>query len=146
MLDNAAAPNFDPRRLAATGDTVYVCAPARYQDLVAPIVVAFLEQVRAGAYAASAIGANSGRAPPLTLVLDELANIAPIPDLPALVSEGGSQKPRCHCDLPAARVTCALTRRTRRDTPPCRSCGSSPGLILIRRSRTHGLLVRPGVG
>jgi type IV secretion system protein VirD4 len=91
VLDNAAAPNFDPRRLAATGDTVYVCAPARYQDLVAPIVVAFLEQVRAGAYAASAMGANSGRVPPLTLVLDELANIAPIPDLPALVSEGGSQ-------------------------------------------------------
>jgi type IV secretion system protein VirD4 len=91
VLDNATAPNFDPRRLASTGDTVYVCAPARYQDLVAPIVVAFLEQVRAGAYAASAVGANSRRVPPLTLVLDELANIAPIPDLPALVSEGGSQ-------------------------------------------------------
>ena len=28
---------------------------------------------------------------PLTLVLDELANIAPLPDLPALVSEGGGQ-------------------------------------------------------
>jgi type IV secretory pathway TraG/TraD family ATPase VirD4 len=28
---------------------------------------------------------------PVTLVLDELANIAPLPDLPAMVSEGGSQ-------------------------------------------------------
>ena len=45
VLDNAAAPNFDPRHLAAGGDTVYVCAPARVQELVAPIVVAFLEQV-----------------------------------------------------------------------------------------------------
>jgi type IV secretory pathway TraG/TraD family ATPase VirD4 len=85
-LDNAAAPNFEPRRLVTGQDTVYVCAPARYQALVAPIVVAFLEQVRAGAYAA----ATPGR-PPVALVLDELANIAPIPDLPAMVSEGGGQ-------------------------------------------------------
>jgi type IV secretion system protein VirD4 len=90
VLDNAAAPNFDPRQLASTHDTVYVCAPARYQDLVAPIVVAFLEQVRAGAYAAWA-ATGPGVPAPLTLVLDELANIAPIPDLPAMVSEGGGQ-------------------------------------------------------
>jgi type IV secretory pathway TraG/TraD family ATPase VirD4 len=90
VLDNAAAPNFDPRRLVASHDTVYVCAPARYQDLVAPIVVAFLEQVRAGTYAAWA-RSPGGLPVPLTLVLDELANIAPLPDLPAMVSEGGSQ-------------------------------------------------------
>jgi type IV secretory pathway TraG/TraD family ATPase VirD4 len=88
VLDNAASVNFDPRLLHSTRDTVYVCAPARYQDLVAPIVVAFLEQARAGAYqsAAAATPANA-----LTLVLDEVANIAPLPDLPALVSEGGGQ-------------------------------------------------------
>jgi type IV secretory pathway TraG/TraD family ATPase VirD4 len=60
---------------------------------VAPIVVAFLEQIRTGTYAASA-GAVAGRSAspvPVTLVLDELANIAPLPDLPAMVSEGGSQ-------------------------------------------------------
>ncbi len=91
VLDNAAAPNFDPRLLAGSGDTVYLCAPARYQELVAPIVVAFLEQVRAGCYAIWA-SASPGRSRcPVTLVLDELANIAPIPDLPAMVSEGGSQ-------------------------------------------------------
>lgn len=105
VLDSAAAPNFDPRRLATTRDTVYVCAPARFQELVAPIVVAFLEQVRAGAYAVSSRQRDAGldpgasvppgrqpaAVPPLTLVLDELANIAPIPDLPAMVSEGGGQ-------------------------------------------------------
>ena len=63
VLDNCAAPNFDPRRFVGTADTVYVCAPARYQELVAPIVVAFLEQVRAGAYA-SAAAAVAGRAAP----------------------------------------------------------------------------------
>ncbi len=85
VLDNTAPVNFDPRRLIGSADTVYVCAPARHQDLVAPIVVAFLEQARAAAYAAC------GPHPPLTLVLDEVANIAPLPDLPAMVSEGGSQ-------------------------------------------------------
>ena len=76
-------------------------APARHQELVAPIVVAFLEQARAGAYAAT------DRPAPLTLVLDELANIAPIPDLPSLVSEGGSQgvlTVGCLQDLSQART------------------------------------------
>ena len=85
VLDHSGPVNLDPAQLIGTGDTVYVCAPARHQALVAPIVVAFLEQARAGAYSADP------RPAPLTLVLDELANIAPIPDLPALVSEGGSQ-------------------------------------------------------
>lgn len=85
VLDHSAGPNFDPHALAAGTDTVYISAPARHQEMTAPIVVAFLDQVRAGAYS------RSGQAPPVTLVLDEMANIAPIPDLPSLVSEGGSQ-------------------------------------------------------
>jgi type IV secretion system protein VirD4 len=86
VLDHCAPVNFDPVSLISTTDTVYVCAPARHQELVAPIVVAFLDQARSGAYATWSRGH-----PPLTLILDELANIAPIPDLAALVSEGGSQ-------------------------------------------------------
>ncbi|HET6874227.1 MAG TPA: type IV secretory system conjugative DNA transfer family protein [Acidimicrobiales bacterium] len=101
VLDRSDRPNFDPARLAAGRDTVYVCAPARQQDLIAPIVVAFLDQARAGAFA------GTGRHLPLTLVLDELANIAPIPDLPALISEGGSQgvlTVGCLQDLSQARA------------------------------------------
>lgn len=86
VLDLSDPPNFDPAGLAGTGDTVYVCAPAQHQKQVAPIVVGFLDQARSGAFAA----AGTARAH-LTLVLDELANIAPIPDLPSLVSEGGGQ-------------------------------------------------------
>jgi type IV secretion system protein VirD4 len=87
-LDNAAPANFDPRALHSSCDTVFVCAPARHQELVSPIVVAFLDQARSGCYSA---WPGAGRAAPLTLVLDEVANIAPLPDLPALVSEGGGQ-------------------------------------------------------
>ena len=87
-LDASEAANIEPAALHASGDTVYVCAPGDRQDLVAPVVVAFLERARAGAYAAAA--AHRGSAP-LTFVLDEVANVAPLPDLPALVSEGGGQ-------------------------------------------------------
>jgi Type IV secretory system Conjugative DNA transfer len=87
-LATAREVNFDPRAFAASADTVYVCAPARHQALVAPIVVAFVEQLRAGAYALSAAGRPFQ---PMVLALDELANVAPLPDLPSLVSEGGGQ-------------------------------------------------------
>ena len=99
----AEQPNFDPAQFPVGSGTIYICAPARYQALVAPIVVAFLEQVRAATYAAS-----SSRALPLpvTLVLDEVANVAPLPDLPAMVSEGGGQgllTVACLQDLSQAR-------------------------------------------
>ena len=87
-LDLADQPNFDPSRFPEGADTVYVCGPARYQALMAPVVVAFLEQVRAATYAAAAGGRPHL---PVTLVLDEVANVAPLPDLPAMVSEGGGQ-------------------------------------------------------
>jgi type IV secretory pathway TraG/TraD family ATPase VirD4 len=104
VLDNSAPVVMAPEALAASGDTVYICAPARHQDLVAPLVVAFLEQVRAGAYAERRMGRVTV---PITLVLDEVANIAPIPDLPALVAEGGSQGVltlACLQDLSQARL------------------------------------------
>jgi type IV secretion system protein VirD4 len=103
-LTASASPNIEPASLIAGHDTVYVCAPARQQALAAPIVVAFLDQVRAGAYRAAASGRPSA---PVVLALDELANIAPLPDLPALVSEGGGQGVltlACLQDLSQARV------------------------------------------
>lgn len=93
VLQNAARPNFDPGRLWSSRDTVYICAPADRQAAVAPIVVAFLTAARAGAYAQAAGAYRAGRPPgtPLVLALDEVANIAPLPDLPAMVSEAGGQ-------------------------------------------------------
>jgi type IV secretion system protein VirD4 len=107
-LAQAADPNFDPRTLALTADTVYICAPGRDQALTAPLVVGLIEQVRAGAYEASRAAAQGGRRPglPVALLLDEAANIAPLPDLPSIVSEGGSQglvTLACFQDLSQAR-------------------------------------------
>ena len=71
---------------------------------MAPVVVAFLEQVRAATYRTAAEGTLRL---PVTLVLDEVANVAPLPDLPAMVSEGGGQgllTLACLQDLSQARA------------------------------------------
>ena len=84
----AAVPNFDPERFVSSGDTVYITAPAHKQALCAPLVVGVLEQIRYATYERAKIDASG---PPVFLCLDEVANIAPIRDLPALVSEAGGQ-------------------------------------------------------
>ncbi len=60
----------------------------RRQRQFAPLVVAMVGDVRDAAYTRSRDGSAG---PPTLLALDEVANIAPIPDLPAMVSEGAGQ-------------------------------------------------------
>lgn len=64
--------------------TLYVCAPAHEQTRLRPLFTTLLQQLLAAAYERSA--ARGLLDPPLLLVLDEAANIAPLPDLDALVS------------------------------------------------------------
>ena len=75
------------------GSTLYVCSGADDQRHAAPIVSGLLREARLAGYRAAARGelGAATRHPPLLLALDEVANIAPIHDLPALVAEGGSQ-------------------------------------------------------
>jgi type IV secretion system protein VirD4 len=54
------------------------------------MVVGLLEQIRHATYRLAA-NAERGGAPPVYMCLDEVANIAPIHDLPSLVSEAGGQ-------------------------------------------------------
>jgi type IV secretory pathway TraG/TraD family ATPase VirD4 len=88
-LAQASSPNFDPTLFPSSADTVYVCAPARQQALVAPIVVGLIEEIRSATYAHAAM--RSTLDPPVLLALDEVANVAPLPDLAAIVSDGASQ-------------------------------------------------------
>jgi type IV secretory pathway TraG/TraD family ATPase VirD4 len=53
-------------------------------------VVGLVSDVRAAAFDRAAVS-DDRTLMPLLLALDEVANIAPLPDLPALVSEGGGQ-------------------------------------------------------
>ena len=96
----ARSPNFDPATFVGTNDTVYLCAPASSQALHAPLVVALLDQVRTAVY-------RTRFWPPMFFALDEVAQIAPLADLPATIAEGGSQNlvvMACLQDLSQARA------------------------------------------
>jgi len=90
VRETAAHPNFDPARFAASTDTIYVTAPEHRQALCAPLIVGLLEQIRHAVYKRAAQAEAEG--PPMLWALDEVANIAPIHDLPSLVSQAGGQK------------------------------------------------------
>lgn len=89
----AKDPNFDPRAFAQSTDTIYITAPEQHQALCAPLIVGLLEQIRHATYEHSAKRHHSGvhGARRMLWALDEVANIAPIHDLPALVSQAGGQ-------------------------------------------------------
>ena len=86
----AARPNFDPTRFAASADTIYITAPEHRQSLCAPLIVGLLEQIRHAVYERAADETADG--PAMLWALDEVANIAPIHDLPALISQAGGQR------------------------------------------------------
>jgi type IV secretory pathway TraG/TraD family ATPase VirD4 len=68
--------------------TMYICSPGRRQHQFAPLIVAAIGDVRDATYA---LQRNGSLGAPTLLALDEVANIAPVPDLPAMVSEGAGQ-------------------------------------------------------
>jgi len=79
---------INPDEFTASADTIILCAASRLQRHYAPLLVGALGTVRDATYHASAAGTL---AQPVLFALDEVANIAPLPDLPSLVSEGGGQ-------------------------------------------------------
>jgi len=81
-------PPIDPAEFCQGANTMYICSPGRRQHLFAPLIVAAIGDIRDATYQLNRQG--SAVAPTL-LALDEVANIAPIPDLPQLVSEGAGQ-------------------------------------------------------
>jgi type IV secretory pathway TraG/TraD family ATPase VirD4 len=109
---------LDAAEIVEGRGTLYVCAGSEHQRQAAPLVAGLLRELRSAAYErslASTVAGSRGvdndwtgaSKPPLLLVLDELANIAPLHDLPTLVAEGGSQGVvtlACLQDLAQARA------------------------------------------
>lgn len=80
---------------------LHIVAPSRYQAVSTPLIVGLIEQIVHATYDRHAQGAR------LLLALDELANVAPLPRLPSIVSEGGGQGVltlACVQDLSQARA------------------------------------------
>jgi type IV secretion system protein VirD4 len=95
-LKSTVAPDFDAGAFCDSSATLYICATGRHQAVAAPLVVGLLTDIRSAAYARSggpgaASDAAGERRAPVVLALDEVANIAPVPDLPGMVSEGAGQ-------------------------------------------------------
>lgn len=86
----AAATNhseIDPHRLLGGQNTLYLCGPSHEQSRVQGLFAALVSAIVAAAIEQAN---RSGRPldPPLLLVLDEAANIAPLRDLDTLASTG----------------------------------------------------------
>ncbi len=119
-LATTVAPNFDAGSFVESGGTLYICATGSRQALAAPLVVALLNEIRDETYRRFALRVNTrasreaygveqraGHDAPIVFALDEVANIAPLPDLPTMVSEGGGQgllTLACLQDLSQARA------------------------------------------
>ena len=81
VLRSAATSEIDPARLLGGGAaTLYVCAPGHEQERLRPVFATLLHTVLTAAYDAGELD------PPLLVVLDEAANIAPLRDLDAIAS------------------------------------------------------------
>ncbi len=74
------APQFDPAALMSGSDSLYLCAPAHDQRRLTPLFVGILRAVLDQAFD-RVMRSGKPLDPALLVVLDEAANIAPIPDL-----------------------------------------------------------------
>ena len=84
-LNAARQQPLDADELVRGAHTLFICAPGRQQAQLAPLVVGMLSEIQDASYRRADVDA------PMLFALDELANIAPLPELPQLVSEGGGQ-------------------------------------------------------
>ncbi len=87
-LASTELPPLNAAEFVRGANTMYICSAGRRQNQFAPLVVAAIGDVRDATYDRERSGERS---PPTLLALDEVANIAPIPDLPTMLSEGAGQ-------------------------------------------------------
>ncbi|HEY1988397.1 MAG TPA: type IV secretory system conjugative DNA transfer family protein [Acidimicrobiales bacterium] len=77
--------DIDASRLVSGDNTLYLCAPAHDQRRLSPLFTAVLRQVLEHVYD-SVTRTGSPLDPPLLVVLDEAANIAPLSDLDSVAA------------------------------------------------------------
>jgi type IV secretory pathway TraG/TraD family ATPase VirD4 len=92
VLDACSPPaehQFDTDAFLRDGGSLYLLGTTGAQLTVAPLITALVEDLVDAARRQAAATAGGRLDPPLTLLLDEAANIAPIPSLPNLLADGG---------------------------------------------------------
>lgn len=88
QADAARTSGFDPYRFLTRPDAVFVVCPSDAQVNLAPLVIGLVEEIRSAALRLSDRSPTGELPLPLLLALDEVANIVPLPSLPAILAEG----------------------------------------------------------
>jgi len=92
LLCPGAGEGVDVEKFVRDGtDTLYLISEGGDGISTAPLVTAFASAVVSAARRHSQSLPGGRLDPPLTLVLDEAANVAPLPDLPMLMADGGGR-------------------------------------------------------
>jgi type IV secretion system protein VirD4 len=86
-----AGADYSPTALLDGGaNTLYLCAPLHEQERLRPLFSMIVQELLAVVYE-SAAGTGAPLDPPLLLLLDEAANIAPIPNLDEIAATAAGQ-------------------------------------------------------
>lgn len=91
VIAETSGADYSPAALLDGGaNTLYLCAPLHEQERLRPLFSMIVQELLAVVYETAAA---TGRPldPPLLLLLDEAANIAPIPNLDEIASTGAGQ-------------------------------------------------------
>jgi len=89
VLESTARHGIDTEALLDGQNTLYIVAPAKDQERLAPLFAGLVEHVVDAAYARAAAGRPCE--PSLLVVLDEAANTAPIRNLPQIAATAAGQ-------------------------------------------------------
>jgi type IV secretion system protein VirD4 len=90
VMEETAGSDYTPAALLdGRPNTLYLCAPIHEQERLRTVFSTIVQELMAAAYESAA--ANGPLDPPLLLLLDEAANIAPIPNLDEIASTGAGQ-------------------------------------------------------
>lgn len=91
VLASAQHPELTPEQLLnGNANTAFLCAPAHEQQRLRPLFATLIQQILASVYERAAL-TGKPLDPPLLVVLDEAANIAPLRDLDTLASTAAGQ-------------------------------------------------------
>jgi type IV secretory pathway TraG/TraD family ATPase VirD4 len=88
VLRSTMRPEFDAEEFLLSGSSLFIVSPSEHQRAVAPLISMLVESIVHTAYRLWREGRLSER---LLVSLDDLANVAPLPQLESIISQGGGQ-------------------------------------------------------
>src|SRR5207249_3037342 len=91
VLESCSRTDLDLKQFLLTGSTLYIIGTSNRQRVIAPLIAGLVDSIANAAMELAATYDRGRLKTPLILALDEVANIASLESLPALVSEGGGR-------------------------------------------------------